>query len=583
MVKIKGGVNNSNNNNTNSISSNNSYVTREEDIQYWKVIKSINEGNYQEVKQAIDNGFDVNQPDPDYGFIPLKYAIKANHLPIVKLLVESGADIKKTVYSLSPLSYANSLNSREIFNYLMEKCTPAPCTFVSMRQTTNNQNNNESNNENESNTNNSNVNNSNNERNSNVNESNNESSTNNNTIIPRNNINSLNIGTCFDPIMANESANAKVFLKEDKNNILIILGKKVVCVNRKDIKKHTQMFYECKTDSGYPKNDNVIKNIKYGKLLPYNHLVSENELEKIQNINFSVFKLNPVRNLKAIVSVEVKNREGTWVSADHCQQGSGGTTYEIQGFTLEDGIKQIKNIQQSGGRKTVKRFKKPTAEDMFLDFVASGRADLIEDYLDNGGDPKVTNCKGETALHIAVAHKRNDILERLLPFFSEEELDTRDMYGLPPHITAIKHGNEQGAHIINEFSKLIKTKPYKFRNYEFNNNNNWNRPKNQIVYPNVTYNTINNNELKNTINMLKRATKQQRKTRTTKKNTITNFNNEDLNAYLDLIRQKNKPQNKSFVPIYNNKNTKVLTINNKKGKKRQTKKKNSYHITQFNK
>ena len=41
-------------------------------------------------------------------------------------------------------------------------------------------------------------------------------------------------------------------------------------------------------------------------------------------------------------------------------------------------------------RKTMKKtFKQPTAEDMILDYVATGRKDLVEEYLDNGGTPRV--------------------------------------------------------------------------------------------------------------------------------------------------------------------------------------------------
>ena len=116
-------------------------------------------------------------------------------------------------------------------------------------------------------------------------------------------------------------------------------------------------------------------------------------------------------------------------------------------------------------RKTMKKkFKQPTADDMFLDYVATGRKDLVEEYLDNGGTLRVRNCKGETVLHIAAANKHNDILEILLPYFNEDDLDIRDMYGLPAYITAIKHGNEDGAQLISQYHKLIKTKPYRFKN-----------------------------------------------------------------------------------------------------------------------
>ena len=122
-------------------------------------------------------------------------------------------------------------------------------------------------------------------------------------------------------------------------------------------------------------------------------------------------------------------------------------------------------------RKTLKRFKKPTAADMFLDYVASGNAELVEEYLDKNGDVKVRNCKGESALHIAAAHNQNDILAMLLPYFNEDELDIRDMYGLPPYMTAIKYENDLGARIISDYRNSIKTKPYRFKNYNFANNN----------------------------------------------------------------------------------------------------------------
>jgi ankyrin repeat protein len=130
---------------------------------------------------------------------------------------------------------------------------------------------------------------------------------------------------------------------------------------------------------------------------------------------------------------------------------------------------------------SAKHFKKPTASDMFLDYVASGNAKLVEEYLDKNGDVKVRNCKGESALHIAAAHNQNDILEMLLPYFNEDELDIRDMYGLPPYMTAIKYENDLGARIISDYRNSIKTKPYRFKNYNFANNNNSIKLDNLII------------------------------------------------------------------------------------------------------
>jgi ankyrin repeat protein len=203
-------------------------------------------------------------------------------------------------------------------------------------------------------------------------------------------------------------------------------------------------------------------------------------------------------------------------------------------------------------RKTVKRFKQPTNEDMFLDYVATGRRDLVEEYLDNGGSVNVRNCKGETVLHIAAANNQNDILEILLPYFTEDDLDIRDMYGLPAHITAIKYGNEYGAQLLSQYQKLIRTKPYKFKNYSFAKsvkkadrfenilNQLSESKKNPVIYP---------NQNKETVNIL---------------------------SYLPRLSNRNRPH---FSHVYNNKNTRKLIIHNKK---KLTKKKPSYHISREN-
>jgi ankyrin repeat protein len=261
--------------------------------------------------------------------------------------------------------------------------------------------------------------------------------------------------------------------------------------------------------------------------------------------------------------VEIKNHQGSFVSGDHCQSGSGGKIYGIKGYSLMEGIEILKNINknnQSGGvtcrRKTVKKFKKPTDADMFLDAIATGRLDLIEDYLDNNGSVKVRNCKGETALHIAAAHNQNDILERILPYFNEDELDIRDMYGLPPHMTAIKHGNEYGAQLLSQYHKMIRTKPYRFKNYSFATSIKKGKKQpsfqqalnivlasnqNPVIYPNQNRETIN------------------------------------IWSYIPTRPNKNKSP---FVLSYNNKNTKKIIFNNKK-KGTRIKKKPLLHISRI--
>jgi ankyrin repeat protein len=208
-------------------------------------------------------------------------------------------------------------------------------------------------------------------------------------------------------------------------------------------------------------------------------------------------------------------------------------------------------------RRTLKKkFKKPTNEDMFLDYVATGRRDLVEEYLDKGGSAKVRNCKGETALHIAAANNKNDILEILLPYFTEDEMDIRDMYGLPAYITAVKYGNEVGAKLITTYHKMIKTKPYRFKNYSFASDS---------AKP-----LTNNAKFKNILNKLSPSDK----------NPIIYPNeNEGIINILSYLPKKSKSNSKSpFIAVYNNKNTRKLIISNKK----KASKKHTYHISRTN-
>jgi hypothetical protein len=211
---------------------------------------------------------------------------------------------------------------------------------------------------------------------------------------------------------------------------------------------------------------------------------------------------------------------------------------------------------KSAKAKSVKAFKKPTAADMFLDYIATGRLDLVEEYLDNNKRIKIENirnCKGETVLHVAAATHQNRMLEQLLPFFNEDTLDARDMYGLPAYITAIKYGNPAGAELISRYHKSIRTKPYKFRNYSFRSMNDiGNLNNNSIDY-------INQNE-------------------TLVANPVINPMN--IWSYIPSRPNKNRSPH---VNIYNNKNTRRIVIENKsKSKKRQRKKAKQYHISKVN-
>ncbi len=220
------------------------------------------------------------------------------------------------------------------------------------------------------------------------------------------------------------------------------------------------------------------------------------------------------------------------------------------------------------------KFKEPSKGDMFLDAVAAGRLDDIEQYLDEGGDPKYTDCMGQTAIHKAVAHKKNDILDMLLVYFNEDELDARDMYGLPAHLTAMKFDNPVGLRKIANYRRNITQKPYFYKNYSFNSNSS-----------NVN-NYINNVNNYKTESKSKTKTKSKSKTKTESKSEVKryfNFINED--NLIIYPTHKMKTSNYNLTPItefiFNNKNIKSLKIN-APTKKRRSKKSNKVTVTKRN-
>jgi ankyrin repeat protein len=51
------------------------------------------DGDIEEVKKCIDEGFDVNAFDEDMRFTPLHYAVKNEHAEVALFLIENGADV----------------------------------------------------------------------------------------------------------------------------------------------------------------------------------------------------------------------------------------------------------------------------------------------------------------------------------------------------------------------------------------------------------------------------------------------------------------------------------------------------------
>ena len=83
------------------------------ELVYWASL-----GELEEVEKSLANGIDVNQQD-DEGYSALHAAAENGYLEIVKLLVESGADIQhKTEYTA--LQLAEMAEQNEIVAYLKQ-------------------------------------------------------------------------------------------------------------------------------------------------------------------------------------------------------------------------------------------------------------------------------------------------------------------------------------------------------------------------------------------------------------------------------------------------------------------------------
>jgi ankyrin repeat protein len=176
---------------------------------------------------------------------------------------------------------------------------------------------------------------------------------------PRNIPNSMQrIGQCFDFIEA-ENVNATNFLRGSKNRILFVdTDKQVYCMRRTMSPK---LFYACKQANGLMMTtvaqgkrpeSNVIDgrrlngssppnrvDYQYARIGANNNLVRAKELEKLQNRSYDIFIMRRSKEapLTATCSVEVRNLGGQWVSAYHCQEGSGGAVYTIDAYSLKEG------------------------------------------------------------------------------------------------------------------------------------------------------------------------------------------------------------------------------------------------------
>lgn len=117
-------------------------------------------------------------------------------------------------------------------------------------------------------------------------------------------------------------------------------------------------------------------------------------------------------------------------------------------------------------KQRVKHFREPKEGDKFLNAVALGEEKEVEDYLERGGSPHWTDCRGQTAMHVAAQYKQNKILERLLPFFDDEQLNQRDMYGRAAWKVAYFFSNGRGMHLL-ENRPVNVLNPRMYKSYSF--------------------------------------------------------------------------------------------------------------------
>ena len=84
-------------------------------IEYWAGV-----GDAKQVRQAILDGYDVNQPS-EGGYTALHAAAENNHIDVIRVLLENGANFNaKVVTGMTPLEMAKAAECEEAVKLLEE-------------------------------------------------------------------------------------------------------------------------------------------------------------------------------------------------------------------------------------------------------------------------------------------------------------------------------------------------------------------------------------------------------------------------------------------------------------------------------
>lgn len=143
--------------------------------------------------------------------------------------------------------------------------------------------------------------------------------------------------TIYD--MIDGEVNLHEYLKT-KDNLIFIFGNNYYPINKDTIRMQIDnphsIVFEC-FKSGTLKRDNINQKVQYlrlnslgmpGDFIPLDSIFSKILLDEYEHQIYNMAETDKV--LVSVVSDNVLNRQGSHVSASHCQAGQGGRVYDLK-------------------------------------------------------------------------------------------------------------------------------------------------------------------------------------------------------------------------------------------------------------